>query len=578
MTATDDDARSRRHTQFLADAGALFVASLDPETILRNLARMAVPEVADACLVDVVDDDRRVSRAAVAHIDPTRADRAWDGQRAADPGGAPEAIRTGRSRLMATIDREALRDLARGARDEAALAGLGLSSGVAVPLVARGRTLGAIVLASIDGGRMFDEADLAFAETLAERAALAVDDARLFRQAQEASRLKDEFLATLSHELRAPLNAIVGWAHVLRSSGPDPAVLDRAVAAIDRNVTLQTHLISNVLDLSRIVTGRLRLNASVVEPGAIVEAAVGAQRAEAASKGVTVATSIDPRPGVIAGDPERLQQVVANLLSNAIRSTPRGGRVEVRVAAIDGLLRIEVEDSGIGIAPEALPHVFERFRPPEASTTRATAGVGLGLAIVRHLVELHGGTVEAASRGRGQGATFSVVLPATGPGVPAAARPPTVSESRPAAAGPDVGTLPSLAGVSVLVVDDENDTREVVKAILGQQGAQVTTARSVDEAVTLMAASIPDVLLGDIGMPDEDGYSLMRRIRALPADRGGNVPAAALTAYARAEDRMQALLAGYQVHVPKPVQPAELIRVVATLAARRAAGRMPSAS
>jgi signal transduction histidine kinase/ActR/RegA family two-component response regulator len=568
-----DDGRAQAQTRFLADAGALFVASLDPETILRNLARLAVPDVADACLVDLLAEDRRVLRVAVAHRDPTRADRAWD-VGAPSEDGVPEAIRTSRPLLMATVGPDGLKALGRGPRDQSSLAGLGLSSAVAAPLIARGRTLGAIVLASVDGGRAYDDLDLAFAKTLAERTALAVDNARLFRQAQDAGRLKDEFLGALSHELRAPLNAIMGWAHVLRSGPADPAILERAVGAIDRNVKLQTHLISNVLDLSRMVTGRLRLNVGVVEPGGVVEAAAAALRPEAALRDVTIATAIDRRPGVLSGDSERLQQVVSNLIANAVRAAPRGGRVDVRVGKVEGLLRIEVEDNGAGIAADVLPHIFDRFRPSDASTNRSTTGVELGLAIVRHLVELHGGSVQAASAGRGQGATFTVTLPVTGPST--AVDPPAAATG--AAAGEPRVALPSLAGVRVLVVDDEKDTRDVVSAVLGQQGAEVAAASSVDEALAHLSSSIPDVLLADIGMPDEDGYSLMRRIRALPASRGGTVPAAALTAYARAEDRMQALLAGFQIHVPKPVQPGELIRVVAALAARRPAGRIPGGS
>lgn len=570
--AAPDDGRAQAQTRFLADAGALFVASLDAETILRNLARLAVPDVADACLVDLLAEDRRVLRVAVAHRDPTRADRAWD-VGAPSEDGVPEVIRTSQPLLLATVGPEGLKALGRGPSDESGLAGLGLSSAVAAPLVARGRTLGAIVLASVDGGRAYDDLDLAFVKTVAERAALAVDNARLFQQAQDAGRLKDEFLGALSHELRAPLNAIMGWAHVLRSGPADSAILERAVGAIDRNVKLQAHLISNVLDLSRMVTGRLRLNVGVVEPGAIVEAAAAALRAEAAVRDVTIATAIDRRPGVISGDVERLQQVVSNLIANAVRSAPRGGRVDVRAAKVEGLLRIEVEDNGAGIAADALPHIFDRFRPTDASTNRPTTGVELGLAIVRHLVELHGGSVQAASRGRGQGATFTVTLPVTGPST--APDPPAAATE--AVAGEPRVALPSLVGLRVLVVDDEKDTRDVVSAVLSQQGAEVAAASSVDEALGHLSSSIPDVLLADIGMPDEDGYSLMRRIRALPPGRGGTVPAAALTAYARAEDRMKALLAGFQIHVPKPVQPDELIRVVAALAARRTAGRLPGA-
>ena len=570
-----DAAPEPRHLRFLADAGGLFLAALDPETILRNLARLAVPDVADACIVDVRDEDGRIRRVAVAHIDPTRADRAWEAHASAAPERVPEAIRTSRPLLLPEMGDEGFAALARGPEDAQALRALGLSSAVAAPLVARESTLGAIVLASIDGGRRWDETDLAFAVTVAQRAAMAVDNARLYRRAQEAGRMKDEFLATLSHELRAPLNAIVGWAHVLRAGSLDSAVTAKAVDAIDRNAVLQTHLLSSILDLSRIATGRLRLDLVLVPPSAVVEAAVAAVRGEAEARGVTVQTSLDATVGPVSADPERLQQVVANLLSNALRFTPRGGRIDVRLRAALGQARIEVQDTGAGISPEMLPRVFDRFRSAEGSTTRAPGGVGLGLAIVRHLVELHGGTVDAASRGRCECATFTVTLPISAVPPPAArplpGREATLVPRRPETAA----AVPALDGVRVLVVDDEKETRDVISAVLEQTGARVVTASSVREAMARLALEVPDVVLGDIGMPEEDGYSLMRRIRGLPTERGGAVPAAALTAYARAEDRMQALLAGYQVHVPKPVQPSDLIRVVAALAARRSAARVP---
>ena len=408
---------------------------------------------------------------------------------------------------------------------------------------------------------------MSFAATLGERVGLAVDNARVFREAQEANRLKDEFLATLSHELRTPLNAIVGWAHVLRGGPLDKAVVARAVDTIDRNARTQTQLISDILDVSRIVTGKLRLSVAPVEMPAVVESSLEAARPAAAAKEIRIEQEIDPLAGPVSGDNDRLQQVVGNLLSNAIKFTPKGGSVRLRLARGESEVEIVVEDSGVGIAPEYLPRLFERFRHPDASTTRPHGGIGLGLAIVRHLVELHGGHVEASSGGRGQGARFRVTLPVLGMrgSVPGRTGP---SKERPA--GLRGGALPSLDGISVLVVDDEKDAREVIVAILEQRGARTLEAASVEEALAMLDEERPDVLVSDIGLPEEDGYSLMRRIRALPRERGGGIPAAALTAYARTEDRMQALLAGFQIHVPKPVQPAELIAVVFSLAARKA--------
>jgi CheY-like chemotaxis protein len=339
------------------------------------------------------------------------------------------------------------------------------------------------------------------------------------------------------------------------------------VDTIDRNARTQTQLISDILDVSRIVTGKLRLSVGPVEMPPVVEAALEGARAQAAAKEVALEAEIDPAAGLVSGDTDRLQQVVANLLSNAIKYTPKGGRVKVRLARRESQVEIAVTDTGVGIAPEFLPRLFERFRQPESSTTRAHGGIGLGLAIVRHLVELHGGRVEAESPGRGQGATFRVVLPQLGTRGSAPGSHPPVMDVR--LARGRAGALPSLDGVSVLVVDDEKDARDVIIAILEQRGARTLEAASVEEALAKLEEERPDVLVSDIGLPEEDGYSLMRRIRALPREKGGAIPAAALTAYARTEDRMQALLAGFQIHVPKPVQPAELIAVVASLAARK---------
>jgi signal transduction histidine kinase/ActR/RegA family two-component response regulator len=559
-----------RRQAFLAEASALFVSSFDSETILRNLARMLVPHMGDCCFVDLLAEDRKsVRRVAFAHIDPGAADITWEGEGGDEAQGnaAQRVIRTGEPALYEEVDDATL--LAIGGREDQAemLRRFGVRSAMVVPILARGRTLGTITLGATHSGRRFGASDLAFAATLGERVGLAVDNARVFREAQEANRMKDEFLATLSHELRTPLNAIVGWAHVLRGGPLDKAVVARAVDTIDRNARTQTQLISDILDVSRIVTGKLRLSVGPVEMAPVVEAAVEAARPAAAVKEIRLETAIDPAAGAVSGDNDRLHQVVGNLLGNAIKFTPKGGRVKVGLSRRPGEVEIVVEDSGVGIAPEYLPRLFERFRNPDASTTRPHGGIGLGLAIVRHLVELHGGQVRAESGGRGQGATFRVQLPLLGMSGSVAGGA-GVADARPVLGR--AGALPSLDGVRVLVVDDEKDARDVIIAILEQRGARTFEAASVEEALIVLEREKPDVLVSDIGLPEEDGYSLLRRIRALPRERGGGIPAAALTAYARTEDRMQALLAGFQIHVPKPVQPAELIAVVASLAARKA--------
>jgi signal transduction histidine kinase/ActR/RegA family two-component response regulator len=572
-SADEPDARDAWHEDlrrqaFLAEASALLISSFDSDTILRNLARLAVPDIADCCLVDLVLDDGSVRRVAIAHVDPAMVDLAWDVEvRTPSDTPAPVVARTGQPVLFADAGDDALALIARGPEQAAIFRQWGLRSLLSAPIAARGRALGAMTLGTTRSGRRYTAADLSFAVTLAERVGLAVDNARAFRDAQEANRMKDEFLATLSHELRTPLNAIVGWAHVLRGGPLDKAVVARAVDTIDRNARAQTQLISDILDVSRIVTGKLRLSVGPVELPLAVEAAVEAARPAAAEKDIRLEAEIEP-VAPVSGDGDRLQQVVGNLLSNAIKYTPKGGRVGVRLKRLENEAEIVVEDSGVGVAPEFLPRLFERFRQPDASTTRAHGGIGLGLAIVRHLVELHGGRAEATSRGRGQGATFRVTLPLLGTRGSAVGVGPAAADVR--ALRGRAGALPSLDGIRVLVVDDEKDARDVIVAILEQRGARTIEAGSVEEALAKLDEERPDVLVSDIGLPDEDGYSLMRRIRALPRDKGGAIPAAALTAYARTEDRMQALLAGFQIHVPKPVQPAELIAVVSSLAARKA--------
>ncbi len=386
-------------------------------------------------------------------------------------------------------------------------------------------------------------------------------------EAERAGRLKDEFLATLSHELRTPLNAIVGWSVMLRGAKVDDADLAEGMDAIERNARVQAQLVEDLLDVSRIIAGKLRLDVQHVELAPVVDAAVMAVTPAANNKNVRIQKVLDPRVAAVWGDPSRLQQVLWNLLSNAIKFTPKGGRVQVSVSRINSHVDVAVTDSGMGIKPEFLPHVFDRFRQADASTTRKYGGLGLGLAIVRHLVELHGGTVEARSDGEGQGATFVVRLPLKAMDQPADAAAPAGGRRMAAGLG-DCPDSPPLTGLRVLAVDDEPDARHLVKRILEQCDAVVTTAESVADALAAMAANRFDVIVSDVGMPDQDGFDLIRQVRALPADAGGRTPAVALTALARVEDRRRVLLAGFQIHVPKPVDPAELLAVVASVAGR----------
>ena len=399
----------------------------------------------------------------------------------------------------------------------------------------------------------------------AGRLRVLLDNERAARaQAEAANRLKDEFLATLSHELRTPLNAVFGWARVLRAGSAAPDALDRGLEVIERNAVAQVRLIEDLLDVSRIVTGKMRLSVRGVELPAVVEAALDAIRPAATAKDIRLSSVLDPAAGPVIGDPDRLQQVVWNLLSNAIKFTPRGGRVQATLARVTSHVEIAVSDSGLGMAPELLPHVFERFQQGDSSSTRQHGGLGIGLALVRHLTELHGGSVEARSGGAGQGATFIVKLP-----ISLAAEPPLPSRVHPAVSVERVPVAgPSLKGVRLLLVDDQPDTLELFGHLLGRTGAEIETATSVAEAMSAFARRPPDVLMADVEMPGEDGYALIRRVRALDPAKGGAVPAVAVTAYGRVEDRVRLLAAGYSMHVSKPVEPAELIAVLATLARR----------
>ena len=393
---------------------------------------------------------------------------------------------------------------------------------------------------------------------VSERDALLEREQVARARAEEAGRLKDEFLATVSHELRTPLNAILGWAHVLRRTGRTDPRERHAVEVIERNALAQARVIDDLLDVSRIITGKLRLDVHPLMPATVVEAAMDSLKPMAEAKGIRLDSVLDSRAGPISGDPARLQQVVWNLLSNGIKFTPKGGRVEVRLERVDSSVEITVADNGEGITPEFLPHVFDRFRQFDSSIVRRTSGLGLGLAIVRHLVELHAGFVTAESAGKGQGSNFTVRLPLR----PIRARHVATPE-KDAPGERAIGAMPDLSGIRVLVVDDENDTRDLLREVLEACGADVRDASSSEQAVAIVKEWVPGAIVSDIGMPGEDGYTFIRRIREWERQSGFRIPAVALTAYARSEDRIRALLAGYQVHVAKPIDPMEFALVVA---------------
>jgi signal transduction histidine kinase/CheY-like chemotaxis protein len=389
-------------------------------------------------------------------------------------------------------------------------------------------------------------------------------------ESETANRMKDEFLATVSHELRTPLNAIMGWSHMLRSSKLEPAVVERALETIHRNAKAQAQLVEDILDVSRMITGKLRLDIEPVDVATVINAAIDAVQLAAESKGIQLKVTLDPSARHTFGDSSRLQQVVWNLLSNAIKFTPADGSVELRLERVDSSIQLRVSDSGQGIKPEFLPFVFDRFRQADATSTRQIGGLGLGLALVRHLVELHGGSVAAASDGEGCGATFTIKLPLAGERDRAKYRRSGTGTLRliEEEEAPVVPAL-SLLNVQVLLVDDDQDTLQLLTVSLSESNARVQTATSVAEALEMLEWFKPDVLVSDLAMPGEDGYSLIRKVRAIEAENGKHTPAVALTSYVRIEDRTRALSAGFNMFVPKPIEANELITAIASLAESR---------
>jgi PAS domain S-box-containing protein len=571
---TMNEKRMTARREYLARAGEALAATPDYHQSLVTMVQLAVPRLADWCALHILEAGEAAPvQIAVAHVDPAKVALARDiGRRyptdPSSPHGVPNVIRTGRSELYARLTPELVEAQAVDEEHRRILREVGLRSAMIVPLRGRDRTFGALTFAYAESGRAYGEDDLLFAEELAHRAALVIERRRLEderaawleaerrarEQAEIANRTKDEFLATASHELRNPLQAILGWSRLLlqRELPPD---LRKPLVTIERNARAQARLIEDVLDVSRIISGKLRLElgqASV--PNAIADAIEGVRPA-AQAKSVTLVSRVDPGAEAYA-DQVRLQQIVSNLVANAVKFTPKGGQISVAAERGGTHLKITVSDTGEGIDPDLLSVIFEPFRQGDASSTRRHGGLGLGLAIVRQLVLAHGGSVRAESDGKGRGSTFVVELPARPSVVP-----PGVHQPEAAPRG-----VPRLPATRVLVVDDDPDAVELVNELLTSAGAVVQTAQSAVEALERLARFHPDVLVSDIGMPELDGYGLIRRIRSLEAESGGRTPAVALTAYASGEDADRCLASGFQGHLAKPVDPDQLVRVVANLA------------
>ncbi|MEH2329745.1 hybrid sensor histidine kinase/response regulator [Nostoc sp.] len=734
--------------RFLAEASGILAASLDYETTLAGLARLAVPEIADWCLVDIISDNQLLRRVAAAHANPEKQELVEQLQNyppdLAQTAGVAEVIRTGKSQIIHLISDQQIQEATHNASHFKILQELNPTSGMSVPLILRGRVLGVMTLVS-SSGRRYNTKSLMLAEELAGRAAIAVDNARLYREAQQsqqaalraasrttrlqaitaalsesltptqvaeviveqgmaalgasfvfvalltqsgteleiirtvgdqqeivdssrrfsinapaplaeavrtkqpiwqeptetrvarysnltqeyaqynygawisipliiegraiggmslafteiqkfnqddrafmlalaqqcaqamerarlyeaeqtarkaaenANRIKDEFLAVLSHELRSPLNPILGWSKLLQTKKLDEKTIPQALKTIERNAKLQAQLIEDLLDISRILQGKISLNIYPVDLTSVISAAMETVRLSAEAKSIEIDINLEPNLGQVLGDSNRLQQIVWNLLSNAVKFTPEGGRVDIRLSSCpksnSNSAIIQVSDTGKGIDPNFLPYVFEYFRQENSSTTRKFGGLGLGLAIVRHLVELHGGTVQVESEGEDRGATFTVRLP--------------LIQNQLEIKQDNSNSEPSsnLNGVKILVVDDDTDTREFIVFLLEQYGANVTEVTSANEALAALAQSLPDILLSDIGMPEVDGCMFMRQLRTLPAEQGGQIRAIALTAYAGEMNAQQVLRAGFNKHIAKPVEPSELVDAIANLIA-----------
>ena len=567
----DAEERNRRQAAFLSRLTATFATSLEPRQILASLAELSVPYFADWCAVDV-EEGGRTERIALKHVDPAKEPLVSELRRRHEnprtPMSPTHVIRTSEPAVVLDVDDSTLINAAGGDPEALRLLrNLGMLSYLCLPLRVQGRTIGAITMARSESGRRFDEEDVRIAEDAASRAALAVDNARAYEELQAANQLKDEFLATLSHELRTPLNAILGYSRMLRSGILKEDRKAQALETLERNASSLTQMVEDVLDVSRIGAGKIRLQIQQVDLATVLRDALATITPAADAKGVRLEPILEQHAGPVSGDPDRLQQVIWNLLSNAVKFTPRGGRVQMRLQRVNSHVEVTVSDTGIGIREDFLPHLFERFRQGDSTTTRTHGGLGLGLAIARRIVELHGGRIQAFSPGEGKGSTFRVGLPVmivhTEAETERRVHPRGDTRRGPA-------EFPMLPDICVLAVDDDPDALGLMREILETAGARVRTAASAGDALASIEEETPDVLVSDLGMPGMDGYEMIQRLRRMEGP-ARELPAAALTAYARSEDRARALRLGFEMHLAKPIDPSELIAAVDSLARRRRA-------
>lgn len=561
--------------EFLIEAGELLGSSRDRPSTLSNLTRLIVPRLADFCIVRV--GEVAVNELPIAHRDPNKLELLREVLRR-----SPDAFANHGESQLVEATAGSFERLARSPEDLLLLQRLDARSWLSVPLRIKHNAIGTITLAWAESDRRCSATVALLASDLARRAASAIDNAQLDElarseraRAEAATRAKDEFVAVVTHELRAPLNVIIGWMRLLRGGGLPKKTRDHALEVVERNANAQGHLVSDLLDISRVLTGRVRLEPAQVDLGNLVTLVLEDARLAIESKRMRLHVSVPEHDTLMRGDADRLKQIIWNLLLNAVKFTPKGGQIWVLLRRVDSELEFSVSDDGIGIAPEFLPHVFDTFRQYDSKTTRPHGGLGIGLSITKHLVDLHGGTIEVRSEGAGHGASFRVRLPlspviSTTVGVSKV--PAATSTSSPSG----LARHEALAGATALVVDDEDDARELLRVILESRDMTVHDAGSVSEALSLLQRTPVDVIVSDIGMPDQDGYALIRSVRALADKAIAATPAIALTAFTRNEDRARALLEGFNVHMGKPVEPAELLATLANLVARRAKPAAPS--
>src|SRR5581483_262612 len=527
---------ARERAIFLADWSNALTLTLDSEGALANAARSAIPYFADWCVIEIAGDTQSENALTVVHSSEANRELASKLQEIyQENNDSAETFAIKEPKCYSKITDEQLADENFDDGTVKLLRAANVVSVMILPLAVHQRSLGRLIFAMAESGREYTSTDLMFAEDLASRAASAVENIRLYHQAQESNRLKDEFLATLSHELRTPLTAILGWAKVLSTGRLDETASKNAIMAIDRCAKAQSQIISDILDVSRIVSGKLRLEFQPTCLVDVVDSALAAVRPMAEAKGISIKTEFSDPPAIVLGDHDRLQQVIWNLLQNALKFTPSDGTVEIKLEKDDSQAKVIVSDSGQGINPEFLPYVFDRFRQADGTTTRKHGGLGLGLSLARHLTELHGGRIYAASDGDAKGATFTIELPiaefnkTTDDPVPSAE-----TAHKPDDHDGNHEELPCdiLDGIYALVVDDDQDTCDLLTAVISRCGARVETAKSAQQAIHSIENARPNILVSDIGMPEMDGYGLMKRIREIEAKQKWDpIPALAVTAY-----------------------------------------------